>query len=223
MRKKIKVSRKDFSDKRLRPLFKRKVVSNMRNFYLEHEKYLSFLKKLKKNEILLDYIKKGGVHDIVSDLKKQIKFPISNKLNRKGECLCCDEKRESLDKAHVITRAAYKHYRIKPRTYFKWYLNSVPNILLVCSNCHKDLDHGRLSDSDVNRIISRKNKQNTHTLVILKRDIKKMKKVDNFFKKLEKKIKKADRNKQRIMGTINVFLEHKTDISKKDVRKKVMR
>ncbi|MFA5796742.1 MAG: hypothetical protein WC916_01735 [Candidatus Woesearchaeota archaeon] len=216
-------NKKLFSDPRLVRSFNKNVIKKIIEFSNIQD---SFLKELKEMRYDSEYglLKRKNAQVIIDNLESRVKFdnieankkPFIKNLqditDRHNKCEICREKRNNPAKAHIITRAAFRNDQLKPKKAYSQYINSLANIMLVCENCHADLDKGRLANHKIRAIIRIRKKVNRRLIKTISRDIIYMKSMIKELKQYESQVKSIFRKR------MSRILKFKSSLKKKQIR-----
>lgn len=214
----------NFSDSRLHPIFDKGIIQKIDTFNQVYDDFYLSAQDF-KNSFFHSFLLKKDAKKIVDSLEKNITFYNPKKTDgnfkydlweftkRKNRCEICGLYRKYLDKAHILKRSAYKNDQLKPKRAFKDYIDSIANILIVCSNCHSDLDRGRCSKTRIRHLVRRRKAANKRIGRFIQTDINYMNDVLTHLEEIDSKLHKFFNVK------IRQFIRSRTDLPKKFIKK----
>ncbi|MBI5398485.1 hypothetical protein HZB03_03400 [Candidatus Woesearchaeota archaeon] len=192
-----------FSNKGLKPAFSKSLMHSIRNASKEYDELD------KKKEDLKSNIKKVGtilsVHPDNSKLDKMFNSFTSslcavkpkNKRNsvdkdeifkdRGRHCEVCRHRSRHLADGHILGKKKFKGINSK---YYS-FDNHKANILLLCNDCHTDLDNDKLSKTKLKHIVTKVKKNNRNIKRELLKDEKEISKMQDILTKIEEGVKSA--------------------------------
>lgn len=172
-------SKEYFSDIRLKPLFSRDLIWLFHQLWekldncskeFEHLKqhYSRLLNKKDLEKLERNYDSHISVilfMDAKSDDGKQL-FTKTFGL-QPNTCELCGERRRQLKRCHIVQKRFFKN---SPDLYRDYDMHFA-NILLLCANCHNDLDEHSVSNTKLNRLINRRKRINKKMVQTLEADV----------------------------------------------------
>lgn len=221
----IKPEKSLFSDSRLHILFNKQILQSIIHFDEVWYEFCDKVEEIDYSDIYSSYLLTRNAKQIISELKDQVVFINTTKSSKyfqeelwklttkKNTCEICGNKRRHLEKAHILQKSAFKNNKLKPKTIYKEYIDSMANIILLCNNCHSDLDNGRCANSKINRIISSRNVVNSKILKMIQKDMCYMKDVMNEIERIEIFMRES------FSKEINKFLYKRTTLPKSLIQK----
>jgi len=176
---------RDYANPHLRKIFNKQIVKAIVDFRATYKIFDEKLGEIKDLDFPYGVLNGSEARNVREHILAKVEYQdkeFSSTLFRervwkltgkRGKCEICGG-RYSLDRAHVVKHSAYSNNRLKPKISYDKYVSTVANILLICKNCHGDLDNDRLSKSKMRGLIGNRKRANKRLLKIIYGDIQYM-------------------------------------------------